>query len=126
MTGFQLFDRKHHGQGPARMGMNIAVTKLGQINMSGEAHEKLGHPQYAEFLYDPTRKVFAIRPAQDISNGYKFKKPTRTGYTAVFAKQALDAYDIDYTETRSYTSWIENGLLCIDVSNVSPPTKEPQ
>jgi hypothetical protein len=116
MTGFQLFDRKHHGQGPAKMGMNVTVTKLGQINMSGEAHEKLGHPQYAEFLYDPTRKVFAIRPAQDISNGYKFRKPAKSGYTMVFAKPALDAYGIDYTLTRRYASWVEDNLLCIDVS----------
>lgn len=116
MSGFILFDRK---AAASAKGPVATVQKSGNIGLNAAAHQMLDETEFVEFLYDPSRKVLALRPAEDSVNSYKIREPSSTGYTSVFAAAVFDAYDIDYTESRRHTPWLEGNMLCLDVGDAS-------
>lgn len=117
MSGFVLFDRK---AAASSKGPIAGIQKSGNIGLNAAAHQMLDEADFVEFLYDRSRNVLALRPAEDSVNSYKIREPSSTGYTSVFAAAVFDTYDIDYTESRRSTPWLEDNLLCIDVANPSP------
>lgn len=122
MSGFVLFDRK---AAASSKGPIATVQKSGNIGLNAAAHQMLDEADFVEFLYDHSRKVLALRPAEDSVNSYKIREPSSTGYTSVFAAAVFDAYDIDYTESRRRTPWLEDNLLCIDVASTSSEVDSP-
>lgn len=111
--GFELFSRRVAALTREPV---ATVQKSGTIGLNAAAHEIINQAMSVEFLYDRERQIVALRPVDDSPHAYKLRKPSDTGYTSVFAAALFEAYDIDVSETRRFTPYIEEGMLCIDLA----------
>lgn len=111
--GFELFSRKVAALTKEPI---ATVLKSGTVGLNAAAHEMINQSMMVEFLYDRSRSILALRPVEDSPHAYKLRKPSETGYTSVFAAALFEAYDIDVSESRRFVPYIEDGMLCIDLS----------
>ncbi len=114
--GFEVFDKR---QAPMRGAPSITVQKRGIVSINGPAHKLIHGAQVVELLFDPDRRVMALRPAEPSPRTYELRKPSQSGQTILSATAFMDAYDVDTSVSRRYEPFEEDGMLCIDFNGKS-------
>lgn len=110
---FEVFDKSSV---PMRGAPSVTVLKTGIVSINGAAHRMINASPVVELLFDPVRKVMALRPASPSPRAYELRKPSRTGHTQVSATAFMKAYGLDTSVSRRYEPFEEDGMLCIDFS----------
>ena len=112
--GFEL----HHKQAPRKTD-KVSLLKSGYIRIPANTYEELGRPETIEYLFNREEQLLAIRPAQDTSNGYKVNQQSKTGQAQIYATSVCREYEIILSKSTRHKPRIENGMLIIDVSELT-------
>ncbi|PLC10820.1 hypothetical protein AUQ48_15970 [Kocuria flava] len=97
----------------------MTIQKRGVISMNKAAHELLDNAETVELLFDRDRQIMAIRATDDSSpHAYAVRNgSTRGPGQAVVSATAFTAhYGIDTTVTRRWKPFLEEGMLCVDLT----------
>ena len=98
---------------------SVTVQKRGIVSINGPAHALINRAQVVELLFDPDRRVMAMRPSEPSARTYELRQPTKSGQTIVSATAFTQAYDVDTSVSRRYEPFVEDGMLCIDLNGPS-------
>jgi hypothetical protein len=116
MMGFEVFDKR---MTPLAKAPSVTIQKRGVISLNKAAHDLIDKAETVELLYDRARKVMALRPTDDSSlHAYAVRSgSTRGPGQAVVSATAFTAhYGIDTTATRRWKPFLEEGMLCVDLT----------
>lgn len=89
------------------------------ISLNKTAHDLIDNNDTVELLYDRDRQVMALRAADESApHAYAVRTGSKRGPgQAMIAATAFTAhYDIDTTATRRWKPFVEDGMLCRDLS----------
>ncbi|MGK7222790.1 hypothetical protein ACSNO4_08335 [Kocuria flava] len=89
------------------------------ISLNKAAHDLIDNAQTVELLYDRDRQVMAVRGTDDSSpHAYAVRSASKRGPgQAVVSATAFTAhYGIDTTDARRWKPFVEDGMLCVDLS----------
>lgn len=113
---FEVFDKR---MTPLAKAPSVTIQKRGVISLNKAAHDLLGNADTVELLYDQDRQVMALRPTNDSSpHAYAVRagSPRGPGQAIVSATAFTQHYGIDTTATRRWKPFIEDGMLCVDLT----------
>lgn len=113
---FEVFDKR---SAPMKGAPSVTIQKRGIISINGPAHKMINGALVVELLFDKSRKVMALRPAEPSPRSYALREPSPSGQTLLSATAFMDAYDIDTSVSRRYEPFEEDGMLCIDLAGPS-------
>ena len=115
MPNFESF---HKGLVPQRSQPLVTLQKRGAISLNRAAYQALGEPKAVELLYDRDASIIGLRPADiTIENAYAVRPATTAaGPYLVSAMAFTRFYAIDTGITRRRPAYVENGVLCIDLT----------
>ena len=130
---FEIFDKR---MTPLAKAPSVTIQKRGVISLNKAAHDLLGNVETVELLYDQDRQVMALRAADDSSpHAYAVRTGSKRGpgQAIVSATAFTQHYGIDTTDTRRWKPFVEDGMLCVDLSeagtvitgNRTKPTDNP-
>ena len=89
------------------------------ISLNKTAHDLIDNNDTVELLYDRDRQVMALRAADESApHAYAVRTGSKRGPgQAMIAATAFIAhYDIDTTATRRWKPFVEDGMLCRNLS----------
>jgi hypothetical protein len=89
------------------------------ISLNKAAHDLIGNADTVELLYDRDRQVMAVRATEDFSpHAYAVRSGSERGPgQAIVSATAFTAhYGIDTTATRRWKPFVEDGMLCVDLT----------
>lgn len=89
------------------------------ISLNKTAHDLIDNNDTVELLYDRDRQVMALRAADESApHAYAVRTGSKRGPgQAMIAATAFTAhYDIDTTATRRWKPFVEDGMLCRNLS----------
>lgn len=113
---FEVFDKR---MTPMAKAPSVTIQKRGVISLNKAAHDLVGNAETVELLYDRDRQVIALRPADDSSpHAYAVRAGSKRGpgQAMVAATAFTTHYRIDTTATRRWKPFLEDGMLCVDLS----------
>lgn len=113
---FEVFDKR---MTPLAKAPAVTIQKRGVISLNKAAHELIDSPDTVELLFDADRQVMALRPAEDTSPhayGVRAGSKKGPGQAMVSATAFTQHYGIDTTATRRWRPFVEDGMLCIDLT----------
>ena len=113
---FEVFDKR---SAPMKGTPSVTIQKRGILSINGPAHKMIDGALVVELLFDKSRRVMALRPADPSPRSYALREPSKTGQTLLSATAFMDAYDIDTTVSRRYEPFEEDGMLCINLAGPS-------
>lgn len=108
---FEVFDKR---SAPMKGAPSVTVQRKGIVSINAPAHKLIEGARVVELLFDPGRRVMALRPAEPSPRTYELRAPSKSGQTLVSATAFMQAYDIDTSVSRRYEPFEEDGMLCID------------
>jgi len=114
--GFEVFDKR---MTPMAKAPSVTIQKRGVISLNKAAHDLVNNAETVELLYDRDRQVMALRAADDSSpHAYAVRNGSKRGPgQAIVSATAFTAhYGIDTTATRRWKPFIEDGMLCVDLT----------
>lgn len=123
LEGFETFVK---GLSTRSRRPTVTIQRRGVMSFNPAAYEALGSPEAVEFLYNPTRKVIAIRPvdASQVSHavifrgvGGKAAAKRGTGAMILAAIAFCQTYDIDTTESIRRDVTVQDDVLFIDLND---------
>lgn len=75
--GFEVFDKR---MTPMAKAPSVTIQKRGVISLNKAAHQLIDSAQTVELLFDPDRRVVALRPADDSSpHAYAVRNGSKRG-----------------------------------------------
>jgi hypothetical protein len=100
----------------------VTLQKRGAISLNASAHRALGAPPSVELLYDRVQRIIGLRPVDPgVPNAYPVRPATTASGPFVVSAMAFTRYyEIDTTVTRRWEAYVEDGVLCVDLT--SEPT----
>jgi hypothetical protein len=113
---FEVFDKR---MTPLAKAPSVTIQKRGVLSLNKAAHDLIDNAETVELLYDRKRTIMALRAADDSSpHAYAVRSgSTRGPGQAMVAATAFTAhYGIDTTATRRWKPFVEDGMLCVDLS----------
>jgi hypothetical protein len=113
---FEVFDKR---MTPLAKAPSVTIQKRGVISPNKAAHDLLDNVETVELLYDRDRRVIALRATDDSSpHAYAVRNgSTRGPGQAIFSATAFTQhYGIDTNHTRRWNPFIEEGMLCVDLT----------
>lgn len=113
---WEVFDKRH---APMKGTPSVTVQRRGILSINGPAHALINKAQVVELLFDPARGVMGLKPADPSPRTYELRNPSKTGQTLLSAVAFMDAYEIDTSVSRRYDPFVEEGMLCINLSGPS-------
>ncbi len=79
--------------------------------------EALGEPEAVELLFDRRERIVGFRPVGgDVPHAYRPRKQGHTYNYLVAGPAFTQHYGIDTTVTRRWRPFVEDGMLCIDLT----------
>ena len=121
---FEIYDpsTSMYGRGKARnLSPLITVTRTKSAYLNMTALDHLGDATRVQILHDTDRNVFAIRPCENDAPGARALTRQR-GSAAVSLYAFLNSHRIELTHSVTLPTFIEDGLLCADFSQLLPVT----
>ncbi|MCM3687091.1 hypothetical protein [Kocuria rosea] len=115
--GFEVFDKR---MTPLAKAPSVTIQKRGVISLNKAAHDLVDNAQTVELLYDCDRRVMALRAADDSSpHAYAVRNGSRRGpgQAIISATAFTQHYGIDTTATRRWKPFVEDGMLCVDLTD---------
>ncbi|MEX5271549.1 hypothetical protein [Kocuria sabuli] len=113
---FEVFDKR---MTPLAKAPSVTIQRRGVISLNKAAHDLIGNAETVELLYDRDRQVVALRAADDSSpHAYAVRNGSKRGPgQAIVSATAFTAhYDINTTATRRWKPFLEDGMLCVDLT----------
>ena len=113
---FEVFDKR---MTPLAKAPSVTIQKRGVISLNKAAHDLIGNAETVELLYDRDRNIIALRSADDSSpHAYAVRNGSKRGpgQAIVSATAFIAHYDIDTTATRRWKPFVEDGMLCVDLT----------
>ena len=113
---FEVFDKR---MTPLVKAPSVTIQKRGVISLNKAAHDLIDNTETVELLFDRDRQVMAVRATDDSSpHAYAVRSASKRGPgQAVVSASAFTAhYGIDTTDTRRWKPFVEDGMLCVDLS----------
>ncbi len=103
--------------------LRVSIDKKGSILIGAKAVEKLGSPEYVEFLYDSSSMIVGLKPAKKSDDyAYPVRKRVNERCRLVRASKVLRTIGIHFDHTRIFIGATidENGVLVLDLTNTKP------
>ncbi|MEU7198310.1 hypothetical protein AB0B04_33140 [Streptomyces xinghaiensis] len=97
----------------------MTIQKRGVISLNKAAHDLIDNAETVELLYDRKRQTMALRATDDSSaHAYAVRSGSKRGPgQAIVSATAFTAhYGIDTTATRRWKPFVEDGMLCVDLT----------
>lgn len=113
---FEVFDKR---SAPMKGAPSVTVQRRGIVSINAAARKLINNAHVVELLFDPARRVMALRPANPSPQTYELRSPSRSGQTMLSATAFMQAYDIDTSVSRRYEPFEEEGMLCINFNGPS-------
>lgn len=113
---FEVFDKR---MTPLAKAPSVTIQKRGVISLNKAAHDLVDNAETVELLYDRERHVMALRATDDSSpHAYAVRNGSKRGPgQAMVSATAFTAhYGIDTTVTRRWKPFVEDGMLCVDLT----------
>ncbi|MFI7484077.1 hypothetical protein ACH9EU_16890 [Kocuria sp. M1R5S2] len=113
---FEVFDKR---MTPLVKAPSVTIQKRGVISLNKAAHGLIGNAETVELLYDRDRQVMALRTVDESSpHAYAVRNGSKRGSgQAIVSATAFTAhYGIDTTATRRWKPFMEDGMLCVDLT----------
>ncbi|MHC5560829.1 hypothetical protein [Kocuria sp. U4B] len=113
---FEVFDKR---MTPLAKAPSVTIQKRGVISLNRAAHDLVDNAETVELLYDRDRQIMALRAADDSSpHAYAVRNGSRRGpgQAIVSATAFTQHYGIDTTATRRWKPFVEDGMLCVDLT----------
>jgi hypothetical protein len=114
---FEVFDKRQTALAKAPV---VTIQRKGIISLNRAAYALMKEPAAVELLYDRDRKVVGLRPTDESTpHAYEVRVQTPskdTGPLLVAGTAFTNFYDIDTSVSRRWTPFVEDGILCIDLS----------
>ncbi|KUG58516.1 hypothetical protein AVL61_16800 [Kocuria rosea subsp. polaris] len=113
---FEVFDKR---MTPLAKAPSVTIQKRGVISLNKAAHDLVDNAETVELLYDRDRHVMALRATDDTSpHAYAVRNGSKRGPgQAMVSATAFTAhYEIDTTATRRWKPFVEDGMLCVDLT----------
>ena len=113
---FEVFDKR---MTPLVKAPSVTIQKRGVISLNKAAHDLIDNTETVELLFDRDRQVMAVRATDDSSpHAYAVRSASKRGPgQAVISATAFTAYyGIDTTATRRWKPFVEDGMLCVDLT----------
>lgn len=113
---FEVFDKR---MTPLAKAPSVTIQKRGVISLNKAAHDLVDNAETVELLYDRDRNVIALRVSDESSpHAYAVRNGSKRGPgQAIVSATAFTAYyGIDTTATRRWKPFLEDGMLCVDLS----------
>ena len=113
---FEVFDKR---MTPLAKAPSVTIQKRGVISLNKAAHDLIDNAQTVELLYDHDRQVMALRATDDSSpHAYAVRNGSKRGpgQAIISATAFTQHYGIDTTATRRWKPFLEDGMLCMDLS----------
>jgi hypothetical protein len=126
LTGFEEFDRRGVPVGAKPF---VTVQKKGTLSLNRAAFEALGSPKMVVLLYNPERKIIALRPSdEDNPRAYPVRRLGERGNTYIVAGTAFTAhYEIPTEPARRFQATKADGnILLIDLTSDSTVVTGPR
>ncbi|MFF0903207.1 UNVERIFIED_CONTAM: hypothetical protein RF653_05985 [Kocuria sp. CPCC 205316] len=113
---FEVFDKR---MTPLAKTPSVTVQKRGVISLNKAAHDLIDSAETVELLYDRGRQVMAVRATDDASpHAYAVRNGSKRGpgQAIISATAFTQHYSIDTTATSRWKPFVEDGMLCVDLS----------
>jgi hypothetical protein len=113
---FEVFNKR---MTPLAKAPSMTIQKRGVISLNKAAHDLIGNAETVELLSDRDRQVMALRVIDDSSpHAYAVRSGSKRGpgQAIVSASVFTAHYGIDTTVTRRWKPFVEDGMLCVDLS----------
>lgn len=113
---FEVFDKR---MTPLAKAPSVTIQKRGVISLNRADHDLVDNAETVELLFDRDRNIMALRAAEDTSpHAYAVRNGSKRGPgQAIVSATAFTAhYGIDATATRRWKPFIEDGILCVDLT----------
>ncbi|MCC5781693.1 hypothetical protein CRM73_01775 [Kocuria sp. CCUG 69068] len=113
---FEVFDKR---MTPLAKAPSVTIQKRGVISLNKAAHDLVDNAQTVELLYDRDRQFMALRATDDSSpHAYAVRNGSKRGpgQAIVSATAFTQHYGIDTTATRRWKPFLEDGMLCVDLT----------
>ncbi|MCJ8503491.1 hypothetical protein MRU69_01240 [Kocuria flava] len=114
---FEVFDKR---MTPLVKAPSITIQKRGMISLNKAAHDLVNNAETVELLFDRERQVMALRGTDDSScHAYAVRHGSKrgSGQAIVSATAFTQHYGIDTTATRRWKPFMEDGMLCVDLTH---------
>jgi hypothetical protein len=116
MSNFESFSRRMM---PLKAQPLVTIQKRGAISLNRSAFAALGSPDAVELLFDRDASLVGLRPIDArAENAYQVRPAsgTASGPWVVSAMAFTKFYEIDTTQTRRWTAYLQDGVLCADLT----------
>lgn len=115
--GFEVFQKT---SAPLTKVPSVTLQKTGVLSLNRAAMALIGAPSYVELLWDSERKVMGLRAAaEENPNAYPARPQNAKadkGPILVAAATFAQFYEIERESSRRWTPYVEDDVLCIDMS----------
>ncbi|WP_380259479.1 hypothetical protein [Kineococcus sp. GCM10028916] len=115
--GFEVFEKK---SAPLAKVPNVTIQRRGLLSLNRAAYALLKDPEAVLLMWDADRKIIGLKAASiEEPNAYPARpQSTKTGKGPIMVAGTLftQYYKIDTTESRRWIPFLEDDVLCIDLS----------
>lgn len=124
MEGFEVFE-KYHSRSVKEL--YVTIQKRGAISLNRASFRAMGSPKFAELLFNRSKRLIAIRPANTASGR---TVPIRMqGHSESYLIAGLTftkEYDIDTSVARRFVAMVDGNMLIIDLNSPSTDATGPR
>lgn len=121
MPNFESFSRQML---PLKHEPHVTIHKRGTMSLNRTAFVALGSPDAVELLYDRQAQIVGLRPvpadAENVSQ-VRASSHSPSGPWVISAMAFTRFYDIDTRVSQRWSAYVENGILCVDLTNDGVP-----
>ncbi|MGI8868349.1 MAG: hypothetical protein ACR2F6_05730 [Mycobacteriales bacterium] len=121
MANFESFNR---WMLPLKADPHVPIQKRGTISLNRSAFAAIGSPDAVELLYDRERGIVGLRPIDvKADNAYHVRRTSASasGPWVISAMGFTRFYDIDTSVSLRWAAYLENEVLCADISKEGTP-----
>lgn len=115
---FEVFDKR---MTPLAKAPSVTIQRKGIISINRAAYSLLGSPKAVELLYDKERRIVGLRAADDsVPHAYEVRAQSSakaTGPLIVAGTAFTNFYGIDTTTSKRWTPYMEENVLCINLTS---------
>lgn len=118
---FEVFDKR---MAPLAKAPSVTIQKRGIFSINKAAHKLIGEADTVELLFDKEEQIIALRPSED-AHAYTVRSQSArdTGQVVLSATAFTQYYGIDTSQSRRWTPYAADGMLCIDLKSHSAVVK---
>lgn len=121
MPQFETFKK---GLVPLKREPQVTIQRHGTLSLNMSAYVALGSPDAVELLYDAEERIVGLRPVDPRADHAYMVRPSTSQTSRRFAISAMAFtrfYDIDTTQSRRWAAYVDDGVLCVSLNDISTP-----